>query len=92
MLTSDYTQEKFLLMEISTSSGMEAVINKLLLSDDKNTNKILQKSKEKKKILADLTSSRLQLYDLYSAVSFLGVDMAYVVDCVRSRVQILECI
>ena len=92
MLTSDYTQEKFLLMEISTSSGMEAVINKLLLSDDKNTNKILQKSKEKKKILADLTSSRLQLYDLYSAVSFLGVDMANIVDCVRSRVQILECI
>ena len=37
-------------------------------------------------MLADLTSSRLQLYDLYSAVSFLGVDMAYVVDCVRSRV------
>ena len=57
MLTSDYTQEQFkplqfirlileysliyLLMEISTSSGMEAVTNKLLLSDDKNTNKIL---------------------------------------------------
>ena len=44
------------------------------------------KRKEKKKILADLTSSRLQLYDLYSAVSFLGVDMAYVVDFVRSGV------
>lgn len=37
-------------------------------------------------MLADLTGSRLQLYDLYSAVSFLGVDMANIVDCVRSRV------
>lgn len=47
MLTSDYTQEKFLLMEISTSSGMEAVINKLLLSDDKNTEKEnVKKTKE----------------------------------------------